>query len=299
MSNLGLIRRALPAAVFILMLLVLAIAQNQSINLVRANPYLYHEFGGDVPPDSKTKPPIVSIVPIENITVYQVDNISFALNVSVGDSNSASSRFIWKIYYKSDWQVNNTYVYEFIPATLPNEPSPVIAEFSSLLNLTEIPEGKHNLAVYAWERGSYENHTELTYYYYNFNINGASSIFFIVDKTFPMISFLLENKTFYSSGIPLDFTVNEPFSVAAYSLDGQANVSIAGNTTLTGLPYGTHNLTIYANDIAGNMGASKTVAFTVAKPEQFPTTIVIVAASGVSVVIVGIGVFCYFKKHKN
>jgi hypothetical protein len=55
-------------------------------------------------------------------------------------------------------------------------------------------------------------------------------------------------------------------------------------------------LTIYAKDEAGNVGTSETILFTVDVP--FPTTLV-VAASGASVAIVGIGLFVYFKKRKR
>ena len=41
------------------------------------------------------------------------------------------------------------------------------------------------------------------------------------------------------------------------------NVTISGNTTLTGFDDGSHYIIVYANDTAGNMGASNTVYFTV------------------------------------
>ena len=49
----------------------------------------------------------------------------------------------------------------------------------------------------------------------------------------------------------------------AYSLDGQSNVAITENTTLTELPEGSHNIIVYASDSFGNTGASSTVLFTV------------------------------------
>jgi LPXTG-motif cell wall-anchored protein len=61
---------------------------------------------------------------------------------------------------------------------------------------------------------------------------------------------------------------------------------------------GTHNVTVYAWDTAGNMGASPTVPFTVAKPEPFPTALV-ATASGLSVAVVGLGLLVYFKKRKH
>ena len=75
-----------------------------------------------------------------------------------------------------------------------------------------------------------------------------------------------ENKTYTTTSIPLTFTPNETTSWIGYSLDNQANVTITGNTTLTGLSEGTHSITVYANDTSGNMGASEIVYFTVSLP---------------------------------
>jgi hypothetical protein len=107
----------------------------------------------------------------------------------------------------------------------------------------------------------------------------------------------VENKTYGVSDIPLNFTLSEPTSQITYSLDGQENVTIAGNTTLTNLPYGGHNITVYASDLAGNVGNSETIAFTIAKPEPFPTTLFI--AGAVSVAVAGVGLLGYFKKRKR
>jgi predicted phage tail protein len=110
-----------------------------------------------------------------------------------------------------------------------------------------------------------------------------------------------ENRTFETSDVPLNFTVNQVASKIAYCLDGQENLTISGNTTLTGLPNGEHNITVYATDETGNTGASETIIFNVAKPEPpspFPTTLV-ATASGASVAVVGLGLLVYFKKRKR
>jgi hypothetical protein len=81
-----------------------------------------------------------------------------------------------------------------------------------------------------------------------------------------------------------------------YSLDSQPKVQITGNTTLTGLSNGAHNLTVYAQDVAGNMGVSETVYFKVEIP--FPITPVAVA-SAATVAVVGAVLAFYFKKRKH
>ena len=75
----------------------------------------------------------------------------------------------------------------------------------------------------------------------------------------------------------------------------------SNNTTLTELSSGSHNVTISANDMYGNMVTSETVAFNVSEPEvaePFPTTTV-AAVSGAIVLIVVAGLLVYLKKHRR
>jgi hypothetical protein len=93
----------------------------------------------------------------------------------------------------------------------------------------------------------------------------------------------------------LSFSVSEPVSQITYSLDGQENVTVAGNSTLVGLSVGVHNVTVYAWDTAGNVGASETITFTVT---PFPA-VPVAAASVASVAVVIAGLLAYFKKRKH
>ena len=105
----------------------------------------------------------------------------------------------------------------------------------------------------------------------------------------------LENAT-YSGNVPLNFSVNKPSLWLGYTLDGGNNVTVTGNSTLEGLATGYHNLTIYAKDTFGDIGASETITFTVETPFPFVSVIV------VFVVTVGLVIACllgYHKKHKN
>jgi hypothetical protein len=86
----------------------------------------------------------------------------------------------------------------------------------------------------------------------------------------------------------LNFTLNENASWTGYSLDGQENVTVTGNITLTDMAYGSHRITIYANDTYGNMAASETIHFSVAEP--FPVIWIaavtaIIAGSGVALLV--------------
>lgn len=107
-----------------------------------------------------------------------------------------------------------------------------------------------------------------------------------------------ENKTYTSGNVSLAFTTNKLVSWQGYSLDGQEQVAITGNTTLTFLPSGSHNITVYARDSFGNTAASQTIIFSIAKPEASPATFAAVG-SGASLAMVCVGVIVYFKKRNR
>jgi hypothetical protein len=71
------------------------------------------------------------------------------------------------------------------------------------------------------------------------------------------------NKIYAQNTIPLTFTINKPTCWIRYSLDGQANVTITGNTTLSDLSDGEHSIIVYAKDKYDGIGASNTVNFAV------------------------------------
>jgi len=90
----------------------------------------------------------------------------------------------------------------------------------------------------------------------------------------PTISILSpENKTYSTDSVPLTFTISEAISWVGYSLDGQANVAIAGNTTLVGLSNAVHSVMVCANDTDGNMGFSDIIYFTVSVPTTGALTV--------------------------
>jgi N-acetylneuraminic acid mutarotase len=105
-----------------------------------------------------------------------------------------------------------------------------------------------------------------------------------------------ENRIYNSSSVPLIFTVDKPAVWTGYSLDGQDNVTVTGNVTLSGLSNGLHNVTLYANNTLGNMGASATIAFNVKVP--FPAALV-AAASVASASVIAVSLLVYFRKRKD
>jgi len=93
----------------------------------------------------------------------------------------------------------------------------------------------------------------------------------------PEISILSpENKTYTTNNVTLEYTIDSTVTWAGYSLDNQANVTLAENTTLTGLSNGYHTLIIYAKDEFNNTGVSSETCFTVDTDiPEFPSWIIL------------------------
>jgi N-acetylneuraminic acid mutarotase len=159
-----------------------------------------------------------------------------------------------------------------------------IDEIEGNSTLNGLSSGLHNLTIYATDVAG--------------NTGVSETIYFTVDNTPPVVSVLSpENKKYDITEIPLNFTVNEEVLRMSYSLDGKETVPLTSNT-ISELPSGLHNIIIYAEDLAGNIGASTVVTFRVAETEVPPATLVGVAF-GVSVVAVVAGLLLYFKKGKR
>jgi len=263
----------------------------QLVNLGQANPYIRDwEKAGEIPPPEGTLPPIISIISPQNNTAYASNNVSLNFNVSMPESNSVSLH-ISELYYVPSWKqgVNNQLV-------------KIDAPQGSII-LKDVPEGPRWLEVYAVASAiAYESDHKIegvhyTTYYVIYKITSSSIVKFTIDNTAPRIlSVSVENKTYFTPDLPLNVLVNEPASQVIYSLNGQRNVTAAGNTTIDSLPYGNHNITVYAKDEAGNIGAPEIIYFSVDVSESFPTIIFI--APFASVAFVGVGLLLYFKKRK-
>jgi len=81
---------------------------------------------------------------------------------------------------------------------------------------------------------------------------------------------IAENQTFTTINITLSFTVTVSVKTAdfAYSLNGQENTTIEGNTTLIELSVDPQSIVVYATDIFGRSGASETVNFKIIQQEE-------------------------------
>jgi parallel beta-helix repeat protein len=131
-------------------------------------------------------------------------------------------------------------------------------------------------------------------------IEPFNSTYYWLKITPPKISLLSPSNTVYNeSSVSLVFNADKAVNWTGFSLDGKENVTVTGNVSLSELSNGLHNVTVYATDTFGNMGASETVSFTVDAPDSFP----VVPIAAVSAVVVGVaasaGFLIYFKKRKH
>jgi hypothetical protein len=271
----------------ILALLLSAVAGMHFVDLGRANPYNGHEEGfmwikdGEVPAPEGTELPQILFFSPKNNESYASNNISLSFNVS------APKNYMWcSIDYKPSWQASSTHI------------NNTHVDYVNI-NLTGIPEGSHYIEVTAVWKYVFENHLDTIQrwitHYTSYNISGCATVYFTIDLS-PKISITsIMNKTYSSSIIPLDFTVNEPIVKVTYSLDGKENETINGNTTLPELSNGLHSISVYVWDVAGDVWSSETVYFNV---EAFPTVIAAVALC-TSVAVTCLGILMYLRKNKH
>jgi hypothetical protein len=115
----------------------------------------------------------------------------------------------------------------------------------------------------------------------------------------PKISILSpENKTYAENNVSLAFKLSKPVTWIGYSLDNQSQVTITENTTLTNLPAGPHNITVYAKDEFEAIGASETIHFNIDPPKPFPIMVVAIATT-TSAALVAAGLLFYLRKRKR
>ena len=296
-------KRTILVLTIIFALIFSAVAGELLFNLGAANPAPLFAFFRD---PVTTLPTIVMNSPVQNqIYNYVWLNFSiikteswFAINVGGhADGSPITETFvnITSVYCLVDGRLQ---IIQFHDIDSLFDTSPTLAlNFSTALPLAA---GGHTVKV-SCEATSYYLRTLKSIYQGGYDwANSVESIQLCADSetvNFTKALFievnLPANKTFDTSNIPLNFTIDEPVSQAMYSLDGQENVTVFGNATLTDLSNGEHNVTVYAKDKAGNIGSSETMAFTISKPEPFPTFLV--AAISVPVVVVA-GLLVYLKK---
>jgi len=182
----------------------------------------------------------------------------------------------------------STFPHGGFPDDVPITLSAIGNRYFGNATLTGLSQGAHNITVWIRADQFMLSYSGLVWAVF-------STVAFTIPPQITILS--PETKAYNISDVPLDFMVDGTFSKIEYSLDGQSNMTINGNTTLTWLPNGYHNVTVYATDEFGNTGVSKIVYFSVEVPEPFPTTLVIAFVT--TSVVVSISLLVYFKKRKH
>ena len=108
-------------------------------------------------------------------------------------------------------------------------------------NTTKYYDGPHIIKLTATDKSGNQN---------------SIAIIVRVDNNIPAITIYspVNGATYPAGSVNLNYSVSKPTAWEGYSLDGAENITLYGNTTLTGLREGTHVVTVYANDTAGNTG---------------------------------------------
>ena len=171
--------------------------------------------------------------------------------------------------------------------------------FTAKVSMDNLADGKHTLMVYA----HYANGKEM-----------SRSREFTVDTNYKpykpeLVILSPQNQTYITAEVPLTFGVNEPILHAHYMLDRHdpflflsGETELTGNSTLTGLSNGMHNITITVVTERGS--ASQTTYFSInindasTTNNSDPTIPAVVAGSIGATAAVGFGLMVYFKKRK-
>jgi hypothetical protein len=164
---------------------------------------------------------------------------------------------------------NTAYGRDGTPATN----SPININYSFAVNQASV--GPHSLTINVAADTfcmNYERINQGYHYAQNIYCNDSSceTFWFGVDAL-AITNLSIENKSYTTSYLPLTYEINGTSTWAGFSLDSQANQTIYGNSTLTGLTEGNHTLIVYVKDSFGNMGKSDEVFFNVMFPTPTPS----------------------------
>jgi hypothetical protein len=266
----------------------------QAVEVVDANPYGYTFPTRTSAPDSVYITVRVAS-PRENAT-FTNGTINARFNTTIDGPDSIYKTLGIIAFYQGDWMEESKW-----------SPFPPGVDFTDTMlflqydfNLSGIPIGQHTLNITAGGNGELnENNTHYVFY-----LQKTISVKFFVSTSpvklpEPIVMFSsVQNTTFKTSSFSLNFTVDQPVTKMAYSIDGQEPVAISENTTLTNLSDGQHNVTVYTTDRFSNNYTSGTLFFNVNAQESFPDVPVLVA-SVIAIVLVSASLLTYFRRRKG
>jgi len=255
------------------------------------------------------QPPFIEILNLSENQIVNSNSLNLRFTVTKPSSWISGPTMTWitpgyicwgKItsisYVLDGFQSNKTSANDPVVLGLRVYDAPPSRTLDFSINLTGLSDGLHSLIVraegeclYSTGPGSWSS---------TIVVGNSSETIFIVDTIPPTVTLISPKINVYNTTeIPLNFIVSEPSQIK-YSLNALNNVTTEGNSTLSGLSYGNHNITVYALDAAGRTGASETVSFTITKPEFFP----IVPVAAVVVIVIALAMvisLLLFRRHRR
>jgi hypothetical protein len=242
--------------------------------------------------------------------------VSFSVRmqaVEVTKANFFIGPGIWIDSPTHHWVYTNTSVLLKVGATVHSDAPEIgcflycVDENSNLtltnLNKTNTVDGYEFHAESVLENLAEGNHTLKVYSQDALGAEMSTSIEFTIDTHYksPLLVLSPQNTTYSTTEVPLTFVCSEEIkhngniTLADYLLDGFGAGYISGNLTLTDLSIGNHKIIVIVWTEKGIF--SETIYFSITQPVPFPTTLVI--GSLVSIGVVAIGLFVYFKKRSH
>ena len=229
-----------------------------SLFLVLINSTHFSASGQEVSFDEiKSSYHAITIGSPENGSIYNRNQIP--LNVTV--DYIYTERYVpWRVLSRLFYSIDDEPA-KILTIVSQGYTTPIPYVYSTEIHISSLSNGLHKIEVVA-EFSVDVGHVYVASYNYS-----SSPATFSCFRDQPIVVSIIspENKTYELQGIALNFTLNEAVTKITYNLDGR-NTTINGNVTLSGLEVGEHNLTVFAEDKAGNGGSSETLFFTVEEP---------------------------------
>jgi hypothetical protein len=216
------------------------------------------------------------------VEIISPQNVSFNRNAVLLNFTVVSQHDVFDVGYSLDnkaiLRITSLIKISEESAVMELPPYILVTSLGTLI-LSDLSDGTHTVTVYQGR--------QWTGFGARYDILGFASVSFSIDTKAPNIT-IVKNQSSYntSQAVPIEFMTNEPPSWMGYSLNNQANVTITGNTTVTGLTVGSHSLRVFANDSAGNMGMSNSNNFNITAPVEETLNFSLNQASLTAIVIV-------------
>ena len=201
-------------------------------------------------------------------------------------------QFDYSMTYSLDGKENQTIPLQIHNYEYHGYSMPYLKFINAEIRLPELSESTHYLTVFL------KSDPPNSEAYYDID-----TVYFTIDdgRRPNILDLTIENVTYNQRILTLNFTADEPTSWTAYSLDNYANMTVTQNMTISNLTYGSHVLTVYANDTVGNMGA-QTVNFSVENLQTGIfgcTNVIVVIAVTVVIICVFAGILLLYRRHRK